>query len=65
MAALGPAFTIAPLPNDARPSRPRSATAEKSQQIDHVIGYASAAAEAGVEDGRALSDHNPVWSKFT
>ena len=27
MAALGPAFTLAPLPNDARPSRPRSATA--------------------------------------
>lgn len=64
MAALGRGFTIAPLPKAGRPSRPRTEAGGKSQHIDHVIGHLSAATQAAVEDGRGLSDHNPVWSKF-
>jgi endonuclease/exonuclease/phosphatase family metal-dependent hydrolase len=64
MAALGPGFTSAPLPEQSRPSRPRSAAAGKSQHIDHVIGHLLVATEAAVEDGRGLSDHNPVWGRL-
>ncbi len=64
MAALGPGFTVAPPPQESRPSRPRSAAAGKSQHIDHVIGHGVTTTETGVEDGGGLSDHNPVWSKL-
>jgi endonuclease/exonuclease/phosphatase family metal-dependent hydrolase len=63
MAALGDGFTCAALPPGRR-TRPRADDASKSQDIDHVIGHFTAASEAGVEDGRGLSDHNPVWAKF-
>ncbi len=63
MAALGEGFsTTAPPPG--RPTRPRAAGDDKSQDIDHVIGHLTSAGESGVEDGRGLSDHNPVWGKF-
>jgi hypothetical protein len=45
-------------------TRSAAKPAGKSQDIDHVIGHFTAASEAGVEDGRGLSDHNPVWAKF-
>lgn len=63
-AALGDGFTFGALPESVRPSRPRASSAGKSQQIDHVIGHAAVAIESGVDDGRGLSDHNPVWSRF-
>jgi len=63
MGALGAGFTAAELPR-GRHTRPRPDGVGKSQNIDHVIGHVAAASESGVEDGRGLSDHNPVWSKF-
>ena len=63
MAALGQGFSAA-APPPGRHTRPRAEADGKSQDIDHVIGHFAAAGECGVEDGRGLSDHNPVWTKF-
>jgi endonuclease/exonuclease/phosphatase family metal-dependent hydrolase len=60
---LGPGFTIAPLPPDAAPTRPRDVGAEKSVWIDHVVTHGADASEAAVEDVHGLSDHNPVRAR--
>lgn len=63
-AVLDPEFTFGSLPASSRPSRPRATGSGKSQQIDHVLGRRVPAIASGVEDGRGLSDHNPVWTRF-
>lgn len=61
---LGDGFASAELPRGQH-TRPRqSGDAGKSQNIDHVIGHMTSPSETGVEDGRGLSDHNPVWAKL-
>ncbi|MGV9823884.1 endonuclease/exonuclease/phosphatase family protein [Nocardia xishanensis] len=61
---LGPGFTVAELPADALPTRPRT-TGAKSQFIDHVVTYGIDAREAAVESADGLSDHNLVRASFT
>ncbi len=62
--ALGDGFAAAVLPR-GRYTRPRpDGGVGKSQNIDHVLVYMASASESGVEDGRGLSDHNPVWAKL-
>jgi endonuclease/exonuclease/phosphatase family metal-dependent hydrolase len=56
-AALGPGFTVADLPPDASPTRPRGSGIE-SQHIDHVVVRGGAIGDAVVERTDGLSDHN-------
>ncbi|WP_431957517.1 endonuclease/exonuclease/phosphatase family protein [Nocardia lijiangensis] len=56
---LGSGFTVAELPADALPTRPRT-TGSKSQFIDHVVTYGAGVREAAVDSAEGLSDHNPV-----
>lgn len=57
--AFGSEFTAA-IPAGPRPTRPRTQPSGKSETIDHVVVYGGTVDSATVEDGRALSDHNPV-----
>ena len=59
-AGLLPGFSPAIQAEPALATRPRAVPSEKSQTIDHVFGRGVTFATARVEDGRGLSDHNPV-----
>ncbi|GAA5093206.1 endonuclease/exonuclease/phosphatase family protein [Nocardia iowensis] len=58
-ASLGESFTVADLPSDSLPTRPRSSGA-KSQFIDQVVVREATVREIVVEDADGLSDHNLV-----
>ncbi|MGW2150889.1 endonuclease/exonuclease/phosphatase family protein [Nonomuraea bangladeshensis] len=64
LAGLGPAFTVADLPPDALPTRPRT-EGTKSPFIDHVVVRGGEAGDAAVEDADGLSDHNLVRARVT
>jgi endonuclease/exonuclease/phosphatase family metal-dependent hydrolase len=63
-AGLGPGFTVADLPPDALPTRPRS-SGIKSQDIDHVVVRGGGVSGAMVEDAGGLSDHNLLRVNMT
>ena len=75
VSALGPGFTVAALPPDALPTRPRAADPATAsdpasavpsspysppQWIDHVIVRGADVRDAAVESADGLSDHNLV-----
>ncbi|WP_054811889.1 endonuclease/exonuclease/phosphatase family protein [Nocardia arizonensis] len=62
-AALGPDFTVAPLPADP-PTRPRG-SGTRSQFIDQVVTLGATATDVAVEDVEGLSDHNLVRADIT
>lgn len=59
-AALGEGYTVAELPADSVPTRPRSSGAAKSQVIDHVVTRGIAVWDTAVVDVAGVSDHNLV-----
>ncbi|MFF0771215.1 endonuclease/exonuclease/phosphatase family protein [Nonomuraea wenchangensis] len=63
-AGLGPTFTVADLPPDALPTRPRT-SGTKSPFIDHVVVRGAEVGGAVVEDADGLSDHNLVHATVT
>ncbi|MER6173631.1 endonuclease/exonuclease/phosphatase family protein [Streptosporangium sp. NPDC001681] len=64
VAGLGPTFTIADLPPDALPTRPRT-SGTKPQRIDHVVVRGGEVSGAVVEDADGLSDHNLLHARVT
>ncbi|KAB1982831.1 endonuclease/exonuclease/phosphatase family protein [Streptomyces triticiradicis] len=62
--ALGTGFTVADLPPDALPTRPRT-SGSKAQWIDHVVVRDAIVSNAAVESAEGLSDHNLVRATVT
>ncbi|WP_194814744.1 endonuclease/exonuclease/phosphatase family protein [Nocardia sp. XZ_19_385] len=62
--ALGSGFTVAQLPPDSAPTRPRTAST-KSQFIDHVVVRDATVTDAAVHPAPGLSDHNLLSATLT
>lgn len=62
---LGPEFTVAALPEDGPPTRPRPEHEIKGQFIDHVVARGARVTEAAVDTVDGLSDHNLVRARLS